>query len=202
MTSTGDIFTGGDAIYEDLNHDGLINTSDVTYLGNANPDFFGGFYFKFSIKRNWEITSNFVFNYGNQLENLAMMNTTSVYSLNNQSTAVMRRWRQQGDITDQPRAILGMGHNFVGSDRYIQDGSYLRCTKIGVSYNFDPKLISRIKLRSLKIIFSVNNVYTWTKYPGVDPSVNLKLNDPYYAGRDDSRTPIPIMYSLGTTINF
>ena len=201
-TSTGDIFKGGDAIYDDLNHDGLINSADITYLGNANPKFSGGFYFRFSYKRLWDLSSNFTYNYGNQIENLAMMSTTSVYDLNNQSTAVLRRWRQQGDITDQPRAILGMGHNFAGSDRYIQDGSYLRCTNIGLSYNFNPKLINRINLNAVKITFSVNNVYTWTKYQGVDPTINLNLNDPYYAGRDNSRTPIPIMYTLGTTINF
>jgi TonB-linked SusC/RagA family outer membrane protein len=201
-TSTGDIFKGGDAIYEDLNHDGLINSSDVTYLGNANPDFSGGFYFRLSYKMNWQISSNFIYNYGNQIVNLAMMQTTSVYDLNNQSTAVLRRWRQQGDITDQPRAILGMGHNFAGSDRYIQDGSFLRCSNIALSYNFSPKLINRIKLTAVKLTFSVNNVYTWTNYQGVDPTVDLKLGDPYYAGRDNSRTPIPIRYMFGTTVNF
>jgi TonB-linked SusC/RagA family outer membrane protein len=201
-TSTGDIFKGGDAIYEDLNHDGLINAADVTYLGNANPQFTGGFYFRLAYKLNWQISSNFTYNYGNQIENIAMMQTTAVNSLDNQSTAVLRRWRQQGDITDQPRAILGMGHNFVGSDRYIQDGSFLRCDNIALSYNFSPKLISKIKLTAVRLTFSVNNVYTWTKYPGVDPTISLNLNNPFVAGRDNSRTPIPIRYMFGTTINF
>jgi TonB-linked SusC/RagA family outer membrane protein len=202
MTSSGDIFKGGDAIYEDLNHDGIISMSDVTYLGNANPKFYGGFSFRLTYKRNWEIFSNFIYNYGNQLINLAMMNTTSVYNLNNQSTAVMRRWRQQGDITDQPRAILGMGHNFAGSDRYIQDGSFLRCSSLRLSYNIGPKFLDRINLRTVKLTASINNVFTLTKYLGVDPSVDLKLNDPYYAGRDNSRTPIPIMYTFGANVNF
>ena len=131
-----------------------------------------------------------------------MMQTTAVNSLDNQSTAVLRRWRQQGDITDQPRAILGMGHNFVGSDRYIQDGSFLRCDNIALSYNFSPKLINKIKLTAVRLTFSVNNVYTWTKYLGVDPTISLNLNNPFVAGRDNSRTPIPIRYMFGTTINF
>ncbi|MDD4922187.1 MAG: SusC/RagA family TonB-linked outer membrane protein, partial [Bacteroidales bacterium] len=133
MTSTGAAFTGGDAIYADMNSDGVINKQDVRAIGNVTPDFYGGFNFRLKYKQSWEFFANFTFQSGFEIINDAKMRTTNMYSNNNQTQAVMRRWRKQGDVTDMPRALYGTGNNWVGSDRYVEDGSYIKCNTLSLS---------------------------------------------------------------------
>jgi hypothetical protein len=87
------VFQPGDAMYEDVNHDGNINYMDVVYLGNGNPKFTGGFGPTVSYKSNLKLSAFFSFRYGYQLVNGTEMNTTNMYGFDNQSTAVLRRWR-------------------------------------------------------------------------------------------------------------
>jgi len=199
---TGYQFRGGDAIYEDINHDGLINKQDVVAIGNANPNFFGGAMIRLKYNKAWELFANFTYQYKFDIVNMAKMNTTNMYTNNNQTTAVMRRWRKQGDITDMPRALYGTGYNWVGSDRFIEDGTFIKCSTISLSYNLKKPMLDKIKFRSAKVALSVFNAFILTKYSGVDPTVSAYSNDPFYIGRDQAVTPPPITYTLGIWLNF
>ena len=96
-------FDGGDVIYEDVNHDGTINSLDMVYLGNSNPKFSGGFGFTFRYG-NWSLRTNFVYRTGFKVVNFARMGVEKMYDTTNQSTAVNWRWRKNGDMTEIPRA--------------------------------------------------------------------------------------------------
>jgi TonB-linked SusC/RagA family outer membrane protein len=202
----GQIFTGGDARYADLNNDGVINRQDVMALGNTNPKFYGGLVLRLNYRSMFELFSVFTYQSQFDIVNLAQANTTSMYNNNNQSTAVMRRWRKQGDgvgdATDIPRALYGTGHNWVGSDRYVEDGSFFRLNSVSLTYRLQKELLTRLKIRSASMTFSVSNVKTFTNYTGVDPAIGANRNDPFNMGQDNALTPIPLMYSLNFGISF
>lgn len=198
---SGEVFSGGDAIYEDINHDGIINKQDVVAIGSAIPDFYGGVMFRLRYK-SLELFSNFSYQYGFDIVNLAKANTTNMYSTNNQSTIVLSRWRKQGDITDVPRALIGAGHNWVGSDRFIEDGSFIKCNTLSISYNFKNEILKKIRFRSAKLALTAYNVFVLTNYSGVDPSVSGNSNDPFYMGRDNSVTPPPNTFTMGLWLGF
>ncbi|WP_223833609.1 SusC/RagA family TonB-linked outer membrane protein [Pedobacter riviphilus] len=134
------VFQPGDAMYEDINHDGNIDYKDIVYLGNGNPKLTGGFGSNLTINGNLRLGFNFTFRTGYDIINGTKINTTNMYGFNNQSTAVLRRWKKEGDITDMPRAMYGAGYNFLGSDRYIEDGSFLRLSSVVLRYDFAKKL--------------------------------------------------------------
>jgi len=191
-------FTGGDAIYEDINHDGNINELDIVYLGSSLPKFTGGFGFKLTWKRlSWN--NQFNFRYGNKVINRARMLAESMYDNNNQSKAVNWRWRVEGDITDIPRAAYQYGYNWLGSDRFVEDGSFLRLNYSIISYSVDPKYIKRFGLSQLSFYVSGSNVFCLTKYSGADPEVNYGGYGVVY---DNAQTPRAKSYSVGLTVQF
>ena len=172
-------FQGGDAIYEDVNSDGQVDRYDMVYLGNSNPKFYGGggltfFYDKMSLN----IGLNF--RVGSQVVNLARMTYESMRDNNNQSYATTWRWRKNGDITDIPRAMNTAGtgansYNSLPSDRYVEDGDYFRVQYVQFRYDMDPKQFGWMKkcgIRTLNLSASLNNLFCWSKYTGVDPEVS------------------------------
>jgi TonB-linked SusC/RagA family outer membrane protein len=193
-------FRGGDAIYEDINSDGLINELDIVWLGDSNPRFLGGFGSKISWN-NLVITLFFHYRLGQDIVNRTKMDNENMYYRNNQSVSVLNRWRRQGDITEIPRALYNQGYNWLGSDRFVEDGSFLRFKSASISYDFQ-KLASKIKLKDLKLYFMVYNLYTWTRYTGVDPEVPMLSNDPFFIGEDKSDTPPPVSYILSLNLKF
>jgi TonB-linked SusC/RagA family outer membrane protein len=196
------LFQPGDAIYEDINHDGNINYMDVVYLGNGNPKFTGGFGPTFSWKGQLRVTVFWNYRIGQDLINGTKMSTTSMYNFDNQSTAVLRRWRKEGDITDIPRAVWATGYNYLGSDRYVEDGSFLRLRSATVRYNFTTKILSKLKLGSLSAYFTAENLLTLTRYTGQDPEVSVRGNDPFRVATDNSMTPPSKTYTIGLTTTF
>ena len=198
---TGYVFTGGDAKYDDINHDGLINKQDVVAIGNAIPQFFGGFMFRLKYDKAWELFANFTYQANFDIANMARMSTSNMYKTDNQSVSVMRRWRKQGDVTDIPRALYGTGYNWVGSTRFIEDGSFIKCSTLSLAYNLKRDMLNTLKMSSAKVALTVYNVFILTDYSGVDPSVNSGSNDPFEIGRDKSLTPSPITYTLGIWLN-
>jgi TonB-linked SusC/RagA family outer membrane protein len=199
---SGTIFTGGDANYDDINHDGLINKKDVVAIGNAIPKLFGGFLLRLKYDNAWELFANFTYQYNFDIINMAKMAASNMYTTNNQAVSVMRRWRKQGDVTDVPRALYGAGYNWVGSDRFIEDGSFLKCSTLSLAYNLKKPLLNKLKMNSAKLALTVYNAFIITNYSGVDPTVSAGSNDPFYIGRDNALTPSPITYTLGIWLNF
>ena len=165
-------FNGGDAIYEDVNHDGQIDKYDIVYLGNSMPKFNGGFSLTLKYGR-WKLVARFSYRYGNKIVNAARMNLEKMYTGANQTATVNYRWRKDGDVTPIPRALYSTGYNWQGSSRYVEDGSFLRFQNLQISYSFPQKPLKKIGLSSLALYFSLNNIYCWTKYSGVDPEVAI-----------------------------
>ena len=161
-------FDGGDTMYEDVNHDGTINALDMVYLGNSNPKFSGGFGFTFSYS-NWSLRTNFVYRTGFKVINAARMGLEKMYDTTNQSSAVNWRWRKNGDVTEIPRALYNAGYNWLGSDRYVEDASFLRFSYVSLTYNVPKKILSRIGLERLRFDLNAQNILVFSNYSGTDP---------------------------------
>ena len=191
-------FKGGDAIYEDINHDGNINELDIVYLGSSLPKVTGGWGFKLTYGR-WSWNNQFNFRIGNKIVNAARMRAENMYTNNNQSTAVNWRWRVEGDMAPIPRALYKEGYNWLGSDRFVEKGSYMRLNYSQISYSFDQKLIKNWGLSSLSLYLSANNLFCLTGYSGADPEVGY---GGYGVTTDNARTPNARSYTLGITVQF
>ena len=199
--STDYIFQPGDAMYEDINHDGNINYMDVVYLGNSNPKLSGGFGPSVTIK-NLKISTFFSFRWGYDVINGTKMNTTNMYYFDNQSAAVLRRWRKDGDVTDVPRALIAGGYNWLGSDRYVEDASYIRFRTITARYSFGKKVVNKLKFKSMSAYVTAENLFTFTNYLGQDPEVSFRGSDPFRVSYDYSMTPPSRNITLGIVAGF
>jgi len=197
---TGYAFKGGDAIYEDINHDGNINQYDIVYLGNSLPKLTGGFGFTLHYDR-LSLRANFNYRIDYDILNMARLDMESMISNNNQSEAVNYRWRKEGDITTIPRAMFGDGTNYntLISDRFIEDGTFLRLNYLQLSYSFNTKLLKKLHMSTLNAYVSANNLFCLTKYTGVDPEIGY---GGYGITTDNSKTPRSKSYTVGLTIGF
>ncbi len=191
-------FRGGDAIYEDINHDGSIDELDIVYLGNSNPKVNGGFGPTFRYK-DFSLNLFFNFRYGNKIVNAARMNVENMYYDNNQSIATNWRWRKDGDETNMPRALYHWGYNWLGSDRYVEDGSFLRFKYMTFNYSVPKDILKKISLDRLSLYLTFNNIYVWTNYTGVDPEVSYGSLG---VSSDNSRTPRTQDMTLGVSVGF
>ncbi|HLA52515.1 MAG TPA: SusC/RagA family TonB-linked outer membrane protein, partial [Flavitalea sp.] len=163
----------GDAIYDDVNGDGVITNADAVIIGNSQPDLIGGFRNTFSYKR-FELAAFFQFSVGNKILNLGKSTfvNTGADIQNNQSIEALRRWQKPGDITDVPRYEFENSYNNYHSNRFLEDGSYLRLKSVSFGYNVPSKFIDRLLLERVRIYFSGTNIWTRTKYSGADPEVS------------------------------
>jgi hypothetical protein len=200
--NTDYVFQPGDAIYEDINHDGNIDSRDVVYLGNSNPKFTGGFGPAITFKGLLKLQAFLSYRIGYELINGTDMKSTNMSGWDNQSTAVLRRWRNPGDVTDIPRAIYGAGYNWLGSDRYVEDATFLRFRSATISYNLSKKQLDKIKLDNLRFYVTADNLLTFTKYRGQDPEINMSGGDPFAIAIDNSRTPPTRRFTLGISTTF
>ena len=178
-------FDGGDVIYEDVNHDGTINSLDMVYLGNSNPKLSGGFGITFRYG-DWSLRTNFVFRTGFKVVNFARMGLEKMYDTTNQSSAVNWRWRKNGDVTEIPRALYDYGYNWLGSDRYVEDASFLRFSYVSLTYNVPKTFLKKIGLNSLRFDLNAQNILVWSKYSGTDPE---HANNGWNFASDSSQTP-------------
>lgn len=200
--ATDYIFQPGDAIYEDINHDGNINYMDIVYLGNSNPSFTGGFGGTITYKSRLKLTTFFNFRSNYDVVNGTRMSTTAMYGYDNQSAEVLARWRKPGDVTNVPRALFGAGYNWLGSSRYVEDASFLRFRTITLRYTFSKKVNQRLKINNLSGYVTAENLYTWTNYTGQDPEVQMRGGDPFRVAIDYSMTPPSKTITLGLTASF
>ena len=196
-------FNGGDAMYEDLNHDGQINALDITYLGSSLPKLTGGFGFTFTYG-DWRLATQFTYRVGNKILNMARLNAEAMTGNDNQSQAVNYRWRKEGDVTSIPRAMHNfsngpIAYNSLVSDRFVEDGSYLRMSYAQLNYTFKKKQLKWIGLSRIAIYASINNPFVITKYSGVDPDI---VNAGYDPAIDNAQTPRSRSYTLGLTVDF
>ena len=195
-------FQGGDAIYEDVNHDGQIDRYDMVYLGNSNPKCNGGFGFTLFYGR-FSLNTGFNFRMGNKIINLARANYESMRSNTNQSYATTWRWRKNGDETVIPRALTNVSgyesYNSLPSDRYVENGNYLRLQYVQLRYEFNPQKLKKYGIRQLTLSASANNVWCWSKYTGVDPDVSPQG---FSVSTDNSRTPRTKSFTCSANLSF
>ena len=197
-------FKGGDVMYEDINCDGQINELDIVYLGNSNPKFNGGFGLNFNYGA-WTLKLSFNYRFGNKIVNMTRLNNECMLSNQNQSQAVAWRWRQNGDITEIPRAMnssLGDAaktFNALANSRYVEKGDYLRLQYCQLSYNLPSTVAKTLGLSSLRLSASANNLFCWTKYTGVDPEVSYGS---WGVCTDYSKTPRAKSFTLSVNVGF
>ncbi len=204
MNYNGDYqFEGGDAKYEDINHDGIIDLNDVVYLGDSNPDFAGGLGISLKYKK-LTLSPQFLYRWGYQIVNEIAMDTESMSGRNNQSTAVLSRWRRPGqDFPGMlPRAYQNSRANNLGSDRYVENGDFLRLNSLSINYSFGKKVLNMLHLRSLRVGFIGRKLYTFTRYTGQDPEIKTRMTNPFWFGTDDGLVPPPKIYSISINVGF
>jgi TonB-linked SusC/RagA family outer membrane protein len=203
LSETGDTLKGGDAIYEDFNNDGIINDQDRVLIGNANPDFFGGFSNEFRYK-NFGFKFFIQFQYGNDVVNGMRYNLERMMNQDNQAITTMKRWRKQGDVTNMPRALNNDQRNSQGSSRWIEDGSYARLKFVTLTYSVPRAWVQRIKLKGIDAFLTANDLYAWTKYKGADPEISISSfgSNPALIGIDRGLTPRSRGITLGINARF
>ncbi|MFZ2899027.1 MAG: TonB-dependent receptor [Saprospiraceae bacterium] len=162
--------TTGNLVYDDVNGDGAITSADRVKTGDPNPDFTAGLTNVFSYK-NFDLSIFLQGVYGNDIFNGTLIYLESGTGEDNQTKRMVGRWRQPGDITQFPRA----GDSFKSS-RFIEDGSFLRVKNITLSYSLRKDWMEKAGVKSARIYATVQNLYTFTNYFGMDPEVN------YYGG--------------------
>lgn len=193
----------GDAIYEDINGDGRISTEDGQVIGNAQPDFYGGLTNRFTFK-GFDLSVFFHFMYGNSVLNLTnggLVNAGEEIETN-QSVIALRRWRKEGDVTDVPRYELGNTFNNYHSSRFLEDGSFLRLKNVALGYNLPSRWVEKIKLQSLRLFVSGSNLWTLTRYSGVDPEVSTLDGSTAAQGIDFYTLPQVKTIQGGITLTF
>ena len=163
----------GNAIYHDKNNDGRLTADDGTFIGDAQPDFFGGFTNTFAYK-GFDANVFFQFSYGNQMINFG--NTTLINSgediQNNQSREALKRWQKEGDIASIPKYEFGNTYNNRFSSRFVEDASYLRLKNVTIGYSLSQEILDKLRLNKLRLYVSGTNLWTLTNYSGADPEVN------------------------------
>ncbi|WP_051069746.1 SusC/RagA family TonB-linked outer membrane protein [Gracilimonas tropica] len=183
----------GDIRYKDLNGDGVIDVEDRAFIGNPNPDFYYGFSNSFNY-RNWDLSIFLQGSYGGEIFNANRVFSESMATAQNQLSSTLDRWRGEGTSTTVPRATTtDPNNNQRVSDRYVEDGSYLRIKNMVLGYSLPQNLMDKVNLRLLRVYASAQNLYTFTNYSGFDPEVGAD-------GIDNSVYPPSRIITLGIKV--
>ena len=192
-------FVAGDVKFVNVDGDAanVIDNKDMTIIGDPNPDYYGRIFTRMGLK-NLTLSATFTYSMGGDIYNYERMILESGSRFMNQTVAMTNRWTAEGQVTDVPRASFGDPHdNARFSDRWIEDGSYLRLKNITLSYNIP---MSNSYLQGITIWGSANNLATWTKYLGADPEFSSS-NNVLTRGVDRGLLPQSTNFSLGLKIN-
>lgn len=199
VSTTGEVtpFAAGDMKFVDHVQDGIINEKDMVVIGNPNPDVYGNLYSNLSYKR-LSLNMNFNYSFGNDIYNYQRSQLESGSQFFNQTTALNRRWIAEGHHTDIPKATFGdpMGNSRF-SDRWIEDGSYLRLRNVTLSYELP---VNSVWLQGITVWATANNLFTLTNYLGSDPEV-WAGNSVLYQGIDRGLTAQGRSVLMGIKIN-
>ena len=185
----------GDIRFRDLNNDGVINDSDRTVIGNPNPSWLFSMNNSLSYK-GFELSVFLQGIAGNKIYNANNIDNAGMAAAYNQTTDVLKRWQGEGTSNSMPRAVFGdPNQNTRVSDRFVENGSYLRLKNITLSYTFPKQWLQKAQIENARLSLSCENVATITGYSGFDPEVGIN-------GIDQNRYPISRTFSLGLNFNF
>ena len=198
-TSTGETayFGAGDVKFVDKDKNNVIDENDRFVIGDPNPDVFGNIQSSLTFKH-VTLDATFCYVYGNDIYNYQRSILESADRFYNQTVAVTNRWRTEGDVTTIPKATYGdpLGNNRF-SDRWIEDGSFLRLKNLTLAYNVP---VNFPWLQGLKIWCAANNVFTLTNYLGSDPEFSCS-NNVLYQGIDTGLLGQSRSFHVGVKIN-
>lgn len=192
-------FMAGDIHFADLNEDGIIDEKDKTIIGDPNPDIYGNIFASVNYK-NLSLSVGFNYSLGNDVFNYQRMVLNSGSTFFNQQVAEVGRWRYEGQQAELPRATFNdpMGNNRF-SDRWIEDGSYLRLKTVNLSYRV-PVPSSWDWLQGLTVWAEAQNLLTLTRYLGSDPEFSVG-NSVFYQGVDCGNLAHGRAFTAGVKIN-
>lgn len=190
----------GSQRYKDINGDGVVTQAgDVTIVGNSQPDFIGGITNTFRYK-NFDLTVFLQGSYGNQI----FSNTKALLEIGSgftgASATLLNRWTPANTDTDVHRAIEDPSPTL--SDRFVEDGSYLRLKTLTLGYNLPEKFASRLKFKRARVYVSAQNWKTWTNYTGFDPEVSTNGQDALNSGFDFGSYPGTKSFQAGVSVSF
>jgi hypothetical protein len=190
-------FEAGDIQFVDQNGDHIINKDDMVQIGDPNPDFYGRVSTKMGFG-NLSLSATLTYSVGGDIYNYERMLLESGSRFMNQSLSMTNHWMVEGQQTDVPRVVYGDPHqNARFSDRWIEDGSYMRLSNVTLSYKIP---INSTYLQGLTVWGSANNLFTLTKYLGSDPEFAAG-NNVLLRGIDRGLVPQSPNFSLGLKIN-
>ncbi len=184
--------------YLDINHDGKMSQEDLVYLGNSDPDLYGGLQNSFRIG-NFNLSIFFNYSLGGKIYNISeQWMAGSIYT--NQYRYMLQAWHPvRNPNSDIPRA--GTGEQ-IASDRYVYDASYIRLKNITLSYRFDLRNATKNVLRDLTLTLSGENLYLWKYYNGFDPDVSSSSDTSTLRRVDDGAYPKPRTITFGVQIRY
>jgi TonB-dependent starch-binding outer membrane protein SusC len=192
----------GDIRYGDVDGSGVFNSNDQEILGSALPDFVGGLDNTVTFG-GFDFRMFFQFTQGNTLLNYTRFFSEGMNGVFGQTQGVLNRWTPTNTNTNVPRAVWGdpSGNRRVSS-RFLEDGSYIRLKTISMGYNLPKSIVQKIKLDKVRIYVQGANLWTSTKYSGLDPEVNTFNTSNTALGTDFLTFPQPRTYTVGLNIGF
>jgi hypothetical protein len=183
----------GDIRFKDLNNDGVINDKDRTYLGSPNPTFIFAMNNTFAYK-GFDLSIFLQGVAGNKIFNANRLWSEAMDVAQNQTIATLNRWTAEGTSNTMPRAVFNdPNQNTRVSDRYIEDGSYLRIKNVTFGYSIPVLLLKKVHISTARFYLSAQNLFTLTKYTGIDPEVGSN-------GIDSNVYPVTRTYSIGVNL--
>ena len=185
----------GDLRYADINGDGVITTDDRTFIGSPIPDFIYGLSAGFDVA-GFDFVIDFNGQRGNQIINAKKMARFGTYNF---EASYLERWTGEGTSNAEPRITNG-GHNYEMSDRFIEDGSFLRLRTLQVGYTLPSNLLGQLKLSRLRVYANGTNLITWDSYSGYTPEISS--GSVIDVGIDRGVFPIAKVFTVGLDIGF
>lgn len=185
----------GDLRFVDANDDGVINGNDRTYIGSPIPKFIFGFNSEFDFK-GFDLSFDLQGQTGNKIFNGKEVVRPDPYNFEKH---VMDRWRGEGTSNSEPRPSFG-GYNYTPSDRFIQDGSFIRLRTVMLGYTLPSTVSDKIYIQNLRIYIKGSNIFTLTKFTGYTPEIGS--SSVLSNGIDNGTYPVTAVYSAGINLTF
>jgi len=199
----------GDRYFADLNGDGVVNADDRTTIGNPQPKFFGGVNLDGTYKA-WDINLYFYGSYGNKILNYVESNLENFgkrgsEGAENVSEKYFQNHWTPSNPSDRYARALGTDDNSlnsVPSSVWIEDGSFLKLKNVSIGYTLPASLLNRFSISRVRIYVSSQNLFTITKYTGLDPEIGIQGGNATQNGVDNGTYPSSRYFTFGLNLTF
>ncbi|MCK9160403.1 MAG: SusC/RagA family protein, partial [Bacteroidaceae bacterium] len=189
----------GDVIWVDRNKDGVIDENDKGMIGDPHPDYSLGLGLNFSWK-GFDVSATMNGVFGNQI--MKSYRSFVDYPTNNYTSAIFKRWHGEGTSNFLPRLTSGTHSNWQNiSDLYMENGDYMRMQNLTIGYDL-KKLFKGLPMQQMRIYFAAQNLFTITRYSGMDPEIGYGGSEDWVSGVDLGSYPSPRTYMIGVNAKF